>query len=159
MDHPSPATDIAARLEAELKAMKAFVALLETEQQALIDGNIEQLPSLSESKTQAVHELNELVRMRKNNLLAHSAAIDAQGVAAWLQAHAANCLPLWQEIQQLAGQLQDLNRSNGTLIQTRLRQTQQALSVLQGAASSVHGLYGADGQPHIPSSGRILGSV
>ncbi len=159
MTKNTPATDFISRLNAERDALKAFVTLLEAEQQDLIEGHTEQLLALSESKTQAVHELSKLASARKNDLLAHGAEIKAGGIAAWLQTYAAGSLPVWQELQQLAEQVQYLNRTNGTLIQTKLRHNQQALTVLHNAANSAHGLYGADGQPHLPSSGRILGSV
>ena len=55
--------------------------------------------------------------------------------------------------------MQNLNRINGALIQTKLRNNQQALTILLNVANSAQGLYGADGQTHISSSRRILGSV
>ena len=159
MSRNTPATDFVSRLNAERDALKAFVTLLKTEQQALIDGHTEQLEALSESKTQAVHELSKLATARKHDLAAHGAEIKAGGIAAWLQTYAAGSQPVWQELLQLAEEVQYLNRVNGTLIQTKLRHNQQALTALHNAANSAHGLYGADGQPHLPSSGRILGSV
>lgn len=154
-----PATDFTARLNTERDALKSLVALLEAEQQALIDGHTEQLLELSAEKTQTVHELGKLADMRRNDLFTHSAKIKARGITAWLQSHAADSLPVWQDIQQLVEQMQYLNRTNGILIQTKLRHNQQALMVLHNAANSAHGLYGADGQPQFPSSGRVLGSV
>ena len=159
MTKSATATDFTARLKTERDALKAFVTLLKTEQQALIDGHTEQLLALSDSKTEAVHELSKLTNARKNDMLAHGAKTETGGIAAWLQAYAAGSLPIWQEIQMLAEQLQHLNRTNGTLIQTKLRHNQQALTALHNAANSAHGLYGADGQQQLPSSGRILGSV
>lgn len=154
-----PATDFIVRLNTERDALKSLVTLLETEQQALIYGHTEQLLDLSATKTQAVYELSQLANMRKNDLLAHSAKIKASGIVAWLQSYAAGSLPIWQDIQQLVEQMQYLNRTNGILIQTKLRHNQQALTVLHNAVNSAHGLYGADGQAHFPSSGRVLGSV
>lgn len=151
--------DITSRLHAECDALKAFVALLETEQQALLDGQTEQLLTLSSNKIQAAHELSNLVNARRNDLLAHGAKAEAGGAAAWLQTHAADSLPEWHNIQQLSEQAQHLNRTNGVLIQAKLRHNQQALTVLQNAARGADGLYGPDGQPHLPTSGRTLGSV
>ena len=152
--------DFIPRLHAERDALKAFVTLLETEQQALLGGYTEQLLTLADSKTQAVHELSKLANVRRNELLARGAKTEAGGsIAAWLQTHAADSLPVWHSIQQLAEQAQHLNRTNGVLIQTKLRHNQQALAALQNAAHSVNGLYGPDGQPHLPTSGRTLGSV
>jgi len=159
MGKHTAAADFIPRLHAERDALKAFVALLETEQQALVDGHTEQLLVLADSKTQAVPKLNELANTRTNALRSLGVTAESGGMAAWLRTHAASSLPVWQDIQQLAAQAQQLNLNNGTLIQTRLRHNQQALTVLHNAANSAHGLYGPDGQPHLPTSGRTLGSV
>lgn len=154
-----PVAEFASRLDAERTALRAFVSLLETEQQALIVGNVEQLLALSESKAQAVLELNRLAQARKDELFAHGVEIGDGAVRVWLRTNVAGAVPLWEEILKLAEQLQYLNRTNGMLLQTKLRHNQQALTVLHNAANSAHGLYGADGQPRLSSAGRILGSV
>ena len=105
-------TDLASRLQAERAALHAFVTLLETEQQALIAGQAEQLLALADSKTRAVHELNNLANARKNALLARGAKNDSGDMEAWLQAHAANSLPVWHDIQNLAAHAQQTNRSS-----------------------------------------------
>jgi flagella synthesis protein FlgN len=159
MTNSTSAADFVSRLNTEHDALRALVTLLETEQQTLIDGDIDQLLELSDKKTQAVHELSKLANTRKNDLFAHEAEIKASGIIVWLKGYAPNSLSVWQDIQKLAEQMQYLNLTNGTLIQTKLRHNQQALAVLFNAVNSAHGLYGADGQPHLPSSSRILGSV
>ena len=156
---PASMADFTHHLQTERDSLKAFVSLLETEQQALLGGHAEQLLTLADSKTQAVHELSKLANTRRSDLLARGATTEAGGVVAWLQSHAADSLPVWNNIQQLAEQAQNLNRTNGVLIQAKLRHNQQALAALQNAAHNVNGLYGPDGQPHLPTSGRILGSV
>lgn len=156
---PATLTGLASRLRAEHEALKSFVALLEAEQQALLGRNTEQLLTLSENKIRAANELGRLAEERKNGLRACGAASGTGGAAAWLQAHAASLLPAWRSVQQLAGQAQQLNRTNGVLIQSRLRHNQQALAVLQKAAHNASGLYGPDGQPHPATTGRTLGSV
>lgn len=155
----APVADFTLRLHTERDALKEFVALLETEQQALLGGHTEQLTTLANSKMQATHGLSKLANTRRDELLARGAKTEAGGVTAWLQAHAPDNLPVWLNIQQLAEQAQHLNRTNGVLIQTKQRHNQQALAVLQNATHSAGGLYGPDGQPHLPASGRTLGSV
>lgn len=158
-DTPSPKqTDLASQLQAECTALRAFVTLLETEQQTLVTGQTEQLLPLAENKTLAVQALNKLANARKNTLLARGAKNDPGGIEAWLQAHAADSLPVWRDIQNMAAHAQQMNRSNGELIQVRLRSNQQALTVLRNAVNSASSLYGPDGQPHLPASGRTLGS-
>lgn len=158
-DTPSPTqTDIAPQLQAERAALREFVTLLETEQQALITAQTEQLLHLATSKTLAVQALNNLANTRRNTLLARGAKKDPGGIEAWLQTYAADSLPVWHDIQNMAAHAQQMNRSNGELIQVKLRNNQQALTVLRNAVNSASGLYGPDGQPHLPASGRTLGS-
>lgn len=156
----SPATpaNIFTQLHAERAALQAFVTLLETEQQTLIAGQTEQLPPIADNKTLAVQSLNQLANARNNILLAHGATLAPGGIDACLKAHAPDSLPVWQDIQKLAAESQQINRSNGELIQARLKNNQQALTVLRTAANSASGLYGPDGQPRLPTSGRTLGS-
>ena len=153
------ATDFISRLNAERDGLNSLVTLLETEQKILVDGNTEQLLTLSDSKTRAVYELTTLANERKKILREHDAEIKTRGVVTWVQTYAPNSLTVWQEIQKLVEQMQNLNRINGALIQTKLRNNQQALTILLNVANSAQGLYGADGQTHISSSRRILGSV
>jgi flagella synthesis protein FlgN len=155
----SPEAEFVSRLIIEREALKAFVVLLGKEQQSLIDGRTEQLLELSEGKTQAVHELAKMANSRKHGLEAHGEEIKTCGIVPWLKSYAADSVSVWQDIEQLAEQMQSINHLNGTLIQNRIRNTQQALTVLHNAANSAQALYGADGQPYHPTSGRFLGSV
>ncbi len=150
-DTPPAVAEITSHLHTERDALRAFVTLLETEQQALLGGQIEELLILAGDKTRAVHELNKLTDTR-------SVGIERGGMEAWLQTHAAGSLPLWHDIRQLSAHAQQMNRINGELIQSKLRHNQQALTVLHLVARSASGLYGSDGQPNLPTSGRTLGS-
>jgi flagellar biosynthesis/type III secretory pathway chaperone len=153
------ATDFISHLTAERDGLLSLIALLESEQQALVKGYEEQLLELSIRKTQIVHELGKLANLRKNDLRIHDAEISVNGLIAWLKAYAPSCLPIWQEIQRFVGQMQNINRNNGTLIQTKLRINQQALAVLLNTTNGTYGLYGADGQQHLHTASRILSSV
>jgi flagella synthesis protein FlgN len=155
--HP-PASGLAIRLSVERDTLKAFVALLESEQQILVDGQTEQLLALSDQKTQAVQELSRLALERRSHLVARGVKGGANDITAWLQHHDPDNLSAWQEILQLAERMRQLNDTNGILIQSKLRQNQQALIVLHNAASHAGALYGRDGQHHLPTFGRPLGS-
>jgi len=162
MGNNNPATttmDFVSCLRVEHDAVAAFVTLLETEQQALINGNADQLLALADSKIQAAHKLSKLANARRDGLLARVGKVEFGDMTAWLQANAANSLPIWNGILQLAEQAQQLNSTNGILIQTKLRQNQQALMALNNATHSTNGLYGPDGQTSLLASGRTLGSV
>lgn len=145
-------------LIAERSALRSFVDMLEAEQQALLSEQTEQLQTLADSKIQVVHELNDLIKKRKNKLSSLGINIETGSMEAWLQAHASDSLPVWRDIRQLAKRAQQINHTSGELIKTKLRHNQQALNALHKAAHSANGLYGPDGQPHLATSGRALGS-
>lgn len=156
---PAAMAELISRLHAERAALRAFVALLETEQQALLGGQSDQLLALAGSKNLAARDLSQLASARRNELSKRGAGIEPGGTAAWLQAHAADSLPVWRDVRHLAAQAQQMNSTNGKLIQAKLRHNQQALSVLHNAAQGANGLYGPDGHSHLHTSGRALGSV
>lgn len=135
--------------------MRAFVALLQKEQETLLNQDSEQLLAIAESKTQAANKLAEIANARRQYLKSNFTRLDT---LAWLLQFAPSSRPVWDEIRELAAQAHQLNQTNGEVIQLKLRSNQQALSTLLGATKSAAGLYGRDGQPSLPVSGRILGS-
>ena len=140
------------QMHAERAALHAFIRLLETEQQALLNEQTEQIHVLADTKTQMVQELTKLV-------LTRGIKIEPGSMETWLQTHTAINLPAWHEIRQLATHAQHMNCTNGELIQVKMRLNQQTLTMLHNATHSANGLYGPDGQPSLPVSGRILNSV
>ncbi len=145
--------NFAAQLNDELTALRAFVALLESEQQFLLNNDTERLLNIAETKAQAASQLAAIIAARRKTLPANDS------MEAWLPIHASGSLQVWKNIRQLAAKAQQVNTTNGELIQSGLRRNQQALTALHGASQNAAGLYGPDGQPNLASSGRILGSV
>lgn len=146
--------DAIQKLNKELAELRKFVALLTSEQQSLLNNDTDSLLALSESKTQAANLLMEMSNSRRKALLTNS----KDTMEMWISRHAPNSLAVWNEIRQLAAQAQNLNTTNGELIQSRMRHNQQALGVLYNSSKSAAGLYGPDGQANISNSGRHLGS-
>ncbi|MDO8369475.1 MAG: flagellar protein FlgN [Candidatus Nitrotoga sp.] len=159
-DTPAAATaEFISQMHAERTALYAFICLLETEQQALLEEQTEQIQVLADNKTKMVQELTSLVNARRNGMLSLGIKIEPGSMQTWLQTHTAINLPTWHEIQQMATHAQHMNRTNGELIQVKMRHNQQTLTMLHNATHSANGLYGPDGQPSLPASGRILNSV
>lgn len=150
-----PAADFPSRLKNERDALRAFVVLLEKEQQMLLNQGIEELLPLAEEKTQSANKLSMMVNARRQFINSKAANLDT---LAWIQQHAPSSRAVWDEIRELAAKAHHLNQTNGEVIQLKLRSNQQALTALLGVAQSTAGLYGRDGQPSIPISGRTLGS-
>ena len=143
------------QLNTELSELRKFVALLASEQQLLLNNDTDGLLTLSESKTQKANQLMEMGKQRRKALLNDTTST----METWIAIHAPGNKTVWDEIKKLAAQAQHLNTTNGELINSRMRNNQQALNVLYNATKSTAGLYGPDGQANIGNSGRHLGSV
>ncbi len=136
-------------LASEQAVLERFVMVLETEQQHLVQGQTEALIDLSQQKTQLADQLSHLAQRRRS-------LQPAPGVPA--ASHHPKAQSLWSQLIQLAEKADRLNRTNGELIQVKLRLNQQALSILTGAVAQ-GAIYGPNGHPAGASGSRKLGSV
>lgn len=160
----SSISEFARSLDAELAVFRDFVQTLQTEQDALIQGDTDRLIELARLKSEKVILLSQFADRRNRFLAAQGVNAEHGGMVNWLhQQHGSQAAPqLSESWQQLLGQAeiaQQLNQVNGTIIESRLRHNQQALAVLQAAASQSISLYGPDGQTHASGLGRPLGKV
>lgn len=145
----------------ELAVLRNFVFVLQKEQQALIDGDLDRLMPLVEEKTKQSTRLARLAEQRNQLLNAAALPNDRAGMESWLaqQTSAAeNALSDWNSLLMLAAEARTLNESNGKLIATRLQHNQQALGILLSASSQA-ALYGPDGQTQTSGSGRLFGEA
>lgn len=153
------AAAFAARLGIERDTVKAFLKILQQEQDALTKGEINLLLPLAEKKSGLVTELAKFAGQRNQFLASQGYTPDRKGMEGWLKDnHGSSMAGVWRELLETAGAAQQLNQTNGILINTRLAHNQQALSVLMSAANAA-ALYGPDGQPSAPGGGRQLGKV
>lgn len=151
-------TQLLGSLTAERVALRKFVHLLEQEQGLLVENNTDQLLELAEQKSTQAINLNELAESRRNLLRENIPALTAETIHAWLKINSTEGLAVWLEIRTLAEQAQQINHTNGELIQMKLRHNQKSLAVLTSAVNKAN-LYGPDGQTNFsPGSGRSLGS-
>lgn len=160
----SSTPELARSLDAELGVFRDFVQTLQTEQEALIQGDIDRLIELAQLKSEKVVLLSQFADRRNRFLAAQGVKPEHGGIANWLhQQHgsqtAQQLSESWQQLLEQAEIAQQLNRINGTMIESRLRHNQQALAVLQAAANQSVSLYGPDGQTHASGLGRPLGKV
>ena len=155
-------SDLVKNLEAELRAFQDFIQVLQTEQDALVQGNVDPLLELARIKSEKVVLLSQLAESRTRFLSAQGCSQEHGGMAKWLQQQRDGGNPqiaeLWQQLLALAENAQQLNQINGSMIDTRLRNNQQALAILQTAAKQ-SALYGPDGQTQSLGLGRPIGKV
>jgi len=147
-------------LQLELKMAEAFLNVLQKEQEALVGGGIEHLETLPRDKAELVMQLAKLAKRRDQHLISLGLTPDRKGMEALLanDRDAKTAIAKWHELLRLAESAQQLNQTNGEIITTRLRQNQQALTMLQGAAG-ITPLYGPTGKTFTLKGGRQLGQV
>ncbi len=136
---------LAGILREELDLSRGFLSLLKEEEAALVAGDSERLTEIVRRKSETIGRIAPLAEER-NRMVANSA------IVAWLNRHA-DSMEHWKELIHLSGLIRASNETNGAIIDTRLRSTQQALSVLQNLAGRTTSLYGPDGHSSV-SSGR-----
>lgn len=154
-----------AALQAETKVFQEFKATLQTEQVALVSGDVSSLTMLAQSKQAQVELLNRLATERLNRIAALGFPADRSGMETWAKIAGSAALEAWHSMLAIAGEAHQANKINGNLIQTRLQHNQQALAVLLSAGNGLH-LYGPDGQPKntlpvggSPPRGTVIGKA
>ena len=134
-------------LQGEGDALRAFIGLLLEEQQSLVRGDLDRLASFAAPKSQALLELTRRGDDRLKLLRTRGMTIDRAGMERLLQDPAigtAQVIADWHGLLELTSTAHQINETNGTLINARLRGTQQALNALMSAAK-IPGTYKADG--------------
>ena len=147
-------------MERELQMTQALAALLQREQQCLVEADTEGLLALLEQKWPLVAGIAQLADARLKAMLAAGHPASAAGMAAWLDggAQATELGAAWQQLTALARAAQETNRVNGLLIRRHLQGKRAALAALRGAPA--HGaVYGPNGQtlPHGTPRARAIG--
>lgn len=144
----------------ELGAVRAFVALLEREQEALVAGDADRVSALAQEKSESLARLDAFALRRTELLSACGLGRGRAAVDAWLGSaptHGALRRD-WDALLEHAARARALNGQNGTLIRSLLAHNHQALGVLL-SLSDRGSLYGPDGQARTTPAGRHLGSV
>jgi flagella synthesis protein FlgN len=153
-------TTLDATLLAEVDTAKELNAILSREQDALVQGDISSLETLSQRKADAVRKLSDLAERRRRHFATQGWGPGNENMTAWLRdgVHAPSTTTAWHDLMQLARTAQHLNQTNGAMIAARLHYARQAFAALQGAAG-VASMYGPNGQTLASGHGRTLGSV
>jgi len=155
----SPA-DFSASLKAEVEALHQFVTILQSEQNALTEGNIDSLLEISRMKSEQVVRLTQLSANHFPNQ--NNVAVIPDDIVQVLQEADPDgqygLAQNWEKLQELAKQAKHLNSLNGAMIEVQLKHNQQALAILQEAAMQ-NSLYGPDGHSRGLGTGRQLGKI
>jgi len=133
-------------IDREVAVLRAFTDVLHSEQAALIYGDTDQLAAFVQPKSQHMLDLTRHGDERGRWLAGLGLTTNRAGMERLLQAYpAATALQTsWRQLLQLTETAQQLNTTNGMLIDARLGSTQRALNAIFSTAR-MPGAYGADG--------------
>jgi len=138
-------------LEIEKLTLQAFIEILKKEENALVQGKIEEIDYLASDKSHLIEKLIQLDDHRNEFLQNQGLSLEKININTWLteqQSDQSELQILWTELLELARTAQQLNHSNGLIISTHLQHNQRAFAALHCAAGNVS-LYGPKGQAYI----------
>lgn len=151
-------SELVQSLAAEAASFHDFVLLLQSEQDALVQGEVDKLIELARRKSEQIFQLSQLAEARNHYLSGQGCSDMEQWLKRLDSNEAATPAATWKQLLNEAREAQHLNQTNGVMIETRLQHNQKALAVLQAAANQTS-VYGPDGQPQGSGMGRPLGKV
>lgn len=136
-------------LQAEHRTASALLAILETEREALIHSDPEQMAKLTADKQPLVVQLEQLSRQRAAILQAEGFPSDKAGLAAYIanqppqQAEQLNVI--MAALKQVAAACQRHNQINGGIVNVNRQYLHRAMSILRGKDMEVTA-YGPGGE-------------
>lgn len=135
-------------LEAEKNTIRKFIEILKKEEDALIQGKIEEIDYLSSNKSRLIEKLIQIDGHRNEYLQNQGLALEKNSMSSWIEKQHLGIQSLWNELLALAKIAQKISHSNGLIISTHLQYNQRAFAALHCAAGNVS-LYGPRGQTYI----------
>ncbi len=142
-------------VEQQLPLLQRLLLALQSEEQALVNNDIDALEQVTLEKNQVVNLFLSGQQQLLRQLQQEGLPLNQDGLMAWLKAQPNKSS---QDDRALAKTLQaaaqEINRSNGLLIQRLSSRTQAGLSALRGQGDT--GLYGPSGQNGQASNFRAI---
>ena len=132
----------------ECSAIEAFIALLDQEAQALINGDFTALPAITKHKEELVDRIVMLDHKREQCQMSLGWPTDRSGADAAAAAGGQKLQQAWHALLECAAQAQERNHRNGVLVHTHLDFTRESINVLR-----------ANGQPLYGPDGKHMGGI
>jgi flagellar biosynthesis/type III secretory pathway chaperone len=146
-------------LALEIAGYKALLRLLDAECDALRRLDVEAIENAAAAKHAQVHSLEQLARLRDDQLRACGVPASVEGVNVWLAASgASDGTSAWSTLLDLARAARTANARNGRLVARQRQHYDGALAALLHAAG-LPSVYGADGRPQAAAGGRALAAA
>ena len=153
---------LARRIADEIALLRDFVIVLQREQRALTTDDADQIAASSQAKVGLLRQLGQISTERNLALAREGLAADRAGLDEFItrDADSGGLARLHENLMQLAGEANELNRINGKLIRQRMVYNQKSLAVLLATAEGAP-TYGRDGRSSLGGNpvGRRLTSA
>lgn len=145
----STSQQLLSTLQAELKSASELKSILESEKQALTNGDVAVITELTTQKAPLVMQLEKLGRQRGIILKASGFPADKQGLEAFIanqpQQEAEALLTVSDELKIVANSCRNRNQVNGGIVNVNRQFLNRALSILRGRDPQVTA-YGPGGE-------------
>lgn len=151
------------QLSSDLTTLAQLTELLEKEQHALSQRDLDQLNQILTAKNTCLNALTQSAQHRSELLKQAGYAPDDTGLSQWLQSLPQAQQPehkkRWQAVKSSLAYCQTLNDINGCVL-NRLQQTiHQLLSIYRGQSQAPIKLYGSQGDTSAYQDSQILGTA
>lgn len=131
------------------EALTELSLVLENENQALENTEIDKLQKAATDKERLSSQLEKLEGQRVKLLQSANVELDKASMSRFIidsaGSSADSLTSIWEMVEELAIKCDKQNRVNGIVIENTKRQTQAALAILKGHFSTEDNLYDADG--------------
>lgn len=141
------------KLKTEKITFESFIEILKKEENALIEGKIEEIDYFVSNKSRLIEKLIQFDENRNEYIKKQDLFLEKSSIDNWLTELAkknsslSEIKILWNELLSLARIAQQLSYSNGLMISSQLQYNQHALAAIHCAAGNVY-LYGPKGQTY-----------
>jgi flagellar biosynthesis/type III secretory pathway chaperone len=156
----SAAQQLGTLLQQQTLGASQLLQTLQSESEALVKRDIENIQRLSQQKSEQSEALEQLAQQQRQLLQELGLPYSPQGVNGFInsltQSLAAQLRKKQQQLQTLLESCQHLNLVNGNIIAANRYSAETALAILRGQCSSDNLVYGAGGQTVTATTSKPL---
>ncbi len=134
--------------EEDARLVNKLLDLLTIEQKALVQGNVDEIEQLIDSKAAVLQEINIVAKNRYAALAERKYDANENGMLAWVVGQSNQAIKdSWDDFQAILAKAKEMNRLNGDLINRHFNRNKQMLNDLRNAVQPNNNVYGKNGQP------------
>lgn len=140
--------EISSSLSEELAAARALALLLEQEQAAIAEADLQAIEAFTEKKADLIRRLAQLAEQRRQALATRGFSQRNEGMEDWLRSDGrfGSDSAAWHELRQIVEKARKLNQTNRGLIHMCFGYVERAITALQDASTATPPIYSPDGR-------------